>query len=82
MEFVSYRWMFIDKLQLREGVSFGLHWDWRRFRVDLHIANVIISIGKVPIYRTNESKLIAVSGSYHDRQINHNPDLEYDKPRR
>ena len=45
-------------------ISLGIH-VCMAGRIDLHIGWYMISIGKVPIYKDRNGKLIAVANSYH-----------------
>lgn len=79
LRFEGYRFWFVDRIAWLNGVSLGIHLDLNRGRVDLHLANLIISIGRVPIYKT-EWGVMAVSGSFHD-QFSQQP-RPYIRPRR
>ena len=46
-------------------ISFGIHFCFDG-RIDIHILQWMISVGKVPIYQ-NKDKLIAVSNSFHNK---------------
>lgn len=47
-----------------KDVSFGIHICWKG-RVDIHFLSGMLSIGNVPLYKTKEGKIIAVSNSFH-----------------
>jgi len=63
----GYRPLFIDKTSLRNGVSLGIHWDWKRWRFDFYFMNFALCVGRVPIWEHPDWGDIAVSGSWHER---------------
>lgn len=67
MKFINYQMLFIDKMNFENGFSFGIHIDYKRFRIDFHILNRTISIGKVPVWNHEEWGDLAASGSWHER---------------
>ena len=69
MKFLGYRFFFADSYKLVNGVSLGIHVDWKRWRFDVHLLNWTFSFGRVPIWNHAEWGDLAASGSWHDRNV-------------
>lgn len=63
MTFYKFRKIWWTNFQTHD-ISFGMHICWKG-RVDIHFLCGMLSLGRVPIYKTHNGKLIAVSNSYH-----------------
>ena len=48
-----------------KDISFGIHVCWKG-RIDIHIWTGMMSVGNIPLYKTREGRIIAVSNSYHE----------------
>ena len=69
MSFIGFRAFFVDSSTLADGVSLGVHIDWLRYRIDIHIWNRTFSFGRVPIWNSSQWGDLAASGNWHDRNV-------------
>lgn len=66
MKFVQISFLWITFFGVPD-MSLGLHFCFAP-RIDIHFLFWMLSIGYVPLYRMPNSKLIAVSNSYHNKK--------------
>lgn len=65
MKFSCYKFFNCHKLS-KSGISFGIHFSQTCKRVDVHLFNYILSIGKIPMYVFGKDRQFAVSDSFHE----------------